>query len=141
MSIPRTIRRPALVATAALAAITVGAAPAMAHHCFIPMYSLNEPVSTNWFPVSAELGAFFEVGYEAQCPAAVDAGYDALRAEGLPVGIKIFEKMTIGDPKHTGRINPNGADGRGLEYFGADSPVIVDMVTTWVEGAEAVDCG
>ena len=141
MSILRTIRRPVLVATAALAAITVGAAPAMAHHCFIPMYSLNEPASDNWFPVSAELGAFFEVEYVAECQAAVDAGYDALRAQGLPVGIKVFEKMTIGDPKHTGRINPNGADGRGLEYFGADSPVPVAMVTTWVEGAESADCG
>ena len=29
--------------------------------------------------------------------------------------------MTIGDPKETGRTNPNGADGVGLEYFGAGS--------------------
>lgn len=39
----------------------------------------------------------------------------------LPVGLKVFEKMTIGDPKHVGRTNPNGADGKGLEYFGAAS--------------------
>ncbi|GAA4408349.1 hypothetical protein GCM10023168_25550 [Fodinibacter luteus] len=141
MSVLRSLRRPALVGAAAVAAVAVGAAPALAHHCFVPMYSLNEPASANWFPVSAELGAFYETGFEAGCEAAVEAGYDALRAEGLPVGIKIFEKMTIGDPKHTGRLNPNGADGRGLEYFGADSPVPVAMVTTWVEGAESVDCG
>ena len=81
MSVLRTIRRPALVATAALAAITVGAAPAMAHHCFVPMYSLNEPASPNWFPVSAELGAFFEVEYVA----------DAARKGGPEADAKLKE--------------------------------------------------
>lgn len=134
-------RRPLLVGAAAVAAIGLGAAPAMAHHCFIPMYSLNGPQSANWFVVSAELGAMFEVGYEAECAEAVDAGYAALRAEGLPVGIKIMEKMTIGDPKGEGRMNPNGADGKGLEYFGAGSELPMQMVGTWIAGAESVDCG
>ena len=141
MSFIRTIRRPALVGAAALTAIAVGAAPAMAHHCFVPMYSLDgAPTSANWFVVSAELGAVFEAGYEAPCAAAVEAGYDALEAAGLPVGIKIFEKMTIGDPMHEGRMNPNGADGKGLEYFGAGSGVPVEMVTTWIEGAQGASC-
>ncbi|WP_377643778.1 hypothetical protein [Oryzobacter terrae] len=133
-------RRPALVGAAALTAITVGAAPAMAHHCFVPMYSLTGPASPNWYVLTAEEGAGFE-GYTAGCPAAVDAGYAELRAEGLPVALKIFEKMTIGDPKHTGRMNPNGANGTGLEYFGAGSELPFQMVEAFVEGAESVDCG
>ena len=57
MSLPRSIRRSAFVGAAALTAVAVGAAPAMAHHCFIPMYSLSGPSSANWFVVSAEEGA------------------------------------------------------------------------------------
>ena len=141
MSLARSIRRSAFVGAAALTAVVVGAAPAMAHHCFIPMYSLNGPTSANWFVVSAELGAELEAGYTAPCDAAVEAGYDALRAEGLPVGIKIFEKMTIGDPKAQGRMNPNGANGVGLEYFGAGSELPFDMIGTFIEGAESAACG
>jgi hypothetical protein len=82
-----------------------------------------------------------EVGYTAGCDGAVDAGYEALEAAGLPVGIKIFEKMTIGDPKGEERIpNPNGADGKGLEYFGAGSSLPMEMVGTWIAGAESYTC-
>ena len=139
MSLPRSIRRSAFVGAATLTAVALGAAPAMAHHCFIPLYSLTGPTSENWFVVSAEMGAGFE-GYEAPCAAAVAAGYDALQEAGLPVGIKVFEKMTIGDPSHEGRMNPNGADGRGLEYFGAGSELPFEMVEAFIEGAEGADC-
>ena len=141
MSVSKRLRRPLLAVGGATAALFVAAPAAMAHHCFIPMYSLNGPTSSNWFVVSAELGAEFEAGYTAQCPEASAAGYDALRAARLPVGIKIFEHMTIGDPKETGRTNPNGANNKGLEYFGAGSELPVTMVMTWIEGAESVDCG
>jgi hypothetical protein len=136
----RSLRRPALVGAAALTAIAVGAAPAMAHHCYVPMYSLGGPVSQNWFVVDAQTGAQLIHDYAAPCDAAVEAGYAALRAEGLPVGIKLFEKMTIGDPKETGRMNPNGANGKGLEYFGAGSTLADDMVEVWMEGAQAASC-
>ena len=135
-----TLRRAGLAVAATGTAAVLAAAPAMAHHCFVPMYSLGGPASPNWFVLSAEDGARFEAGYEAGCDAAVEAGYAALRAARLPVAIKINEKMTIGDPKHTGRMNPNGADGKGLEYFGAGSELPFQMVATWVEGAESVDC-
>ena len=134
-----TVRRLGVVAAGAAAAIAVTAASASAHHCFVPMYSLDGPESANWFVLSAEDGAGFE-GYAADCDGARDAGYAALRDGGLPVGLKIFEKMTIGDPKHTGRTNPNGADGKGLEYFGAGSPLPEQMVATYVAGASAHDC-
>ncbi len=133
-------RRAALSGVGAVGALALGVSAASAHHCFIPMYSLNGPSSPNWLVVSAEMGAQFE-GIEAPtCDAAVEAGYDALRAAGLPVGIKIFEKMTIGDPKETGRMNPNGANGKGLEYFGAGSSLPMEMVMTWVAAAEAEGC-
>ena len=131
-----TVRRLGVVAAGAAAAIAVTAASASAHHCFVPMYSLDGPQSANWFVLSAEDGAGFE-GYAADCDGARDAGYAALRDGGLPVGLKIFEKMTIGDPKHTGRMNPNGANGKGLEYFGAGSPLPEQMVATYIAGAEA----
>lgn len=140
-SLPRSARRAALALAGAGTAAVLAASPAFAHHCFIPMYSLNGPASANWFVVSAEDGAMFEIGYEAKCDAAVEAGYAALRAEGLPVGIKIFDKMTIGDPKEKGRMNPNGANGKGLEYFGAGSQLPQQMVMTWVGAASATDCG
>lgn len=106
------------------------------------MYSLDAaPVSANWFVITAEAGAEMIAGYQAPCDEAVDAGYDALRADGLPLGIKIFEKMTIGDPKGTDRIpTPNGADGRGLEYFGAGSTLADEMLETWIDAAAAHDC-
>jgi len=140
MKVSKRLRRPLLAVGGATAALFIAAPAALAHHCFIPMYSLGGPTSSNWFVVSAEDGAMLEMEYSASCDAAVDAGYDALRAAGLPVGIKIFEKMTIGDPKETGRMNPNGANNKGLEYFGAGSMLAETMVETWIGGAESVDC-
>lgn len=135
-----TMRRLGVVSAAAAAAVAVTAGSASAHHCYVPMYSLSGPTSANWLVFSAEDGAGFG-GFEAGCPGAVQAGYDALRAERLPVGIKIFEKMTIGDPKGEGRIpNPNGANGVGLEYFGAGSTLADEMVETWIGAAAAYDC-
>ena len=134
-----TVRRLGVVTAGAAAAIAVTAASASAHHCFIPMYSLDGPASPNWFVISAEMGAGFE-GYVAECDGARDAGYAALREVGLPVALKVFEKMTIGDPKHTGRTNPNGANGKGLEYFAEGSPLPAEMVTTYVAGADAHVC-
>ena len=134
-----TFRRLGVVTAAAAATVAVTATSASAHHCFVPMYTLEGPTSSNWFVVSAEMGAAFE-GYTAECEGAGDAGYAALQAAGLPVGLKVFEKMTIGDPKHVGRTNPNGADGKGLEYFGAESPLPGQMVATYIAGADAYAC-
>ena len=79
MSMRTRIRRGALAATAATGAVVLGAAPAMAHHCYVPMYTLNAPASASWLVFSAEDGAREIAGYEAECAAAVDAGYAALR--------------------------------------------------------------
>ena len=141
MSMARWTRRALFTGVGAVGALAFGISSASAHHCFIPMYSLNGPTSANWFVVSAQEGALLEENYEAQCDAAAAAGYAALRAAKLPVGIKIFEKMTIGDPKGTGRMNPNGANNVGLEYFGADSELPFQMVGTWMAAAEATNCG
>lgn len=136
------VRRGLMASAAAAAALALGAAPAMAHHCFIPMYgNLDGPQSPNWFVASAEVGAAELAGYPTVCDEARDAGYDALRAAGLPVGIKIFAKMTIGDPKGEGRMNPNGANGKGLEYFEAGSTLPDEMIGTYIAAASEVDCG
>ena len=134
-----TLRRLGVVAAGAAAAVAVTAASASAHHCFVPMYSLAGPTSANWLVLTAADGAAYG-GYTAECAGANEAGYAALRAAGLPFGLKVFEKMTIGDPKHTGRMNPNGANGVGLEYFEAFSPLPGQMVETYVAGASAYDC-
>ena len=135
-----TMRRLGVVGAAAAAAVAMTAGSASAHHCYVPMYSLDGPTSSNWFVISAEEGAGMIAGFQADCDEAADAGYAALRAEGMPVGIKIFEKMTIGDPKDEGRMNPTGANGRGLEYFGAGSTLADDMVATWIAAADGYEC-
>ena len=78
----RSLRRAGLAVAATGTAAVLAAAPAMAHHCFIPMYSLDAPASANWFPLTAEDGAGFE-GYVAGCDAAVDAGCVLQRRPGL----------------------------------------------------------
>ena len=134
------MRRPLLVGAAAIAAIGLGAAPAMAHHCYIPMYSLNGPSSPNWEVTTAEMGAEEFMGL-ATCPARAEAGYAALREAGMPVAIKVKISKTIGDPKDEGRMNPNGANGKGLEYFGAGSSLAFDMLDVYIAAASEVTCG
>jgi hypothetical protein len=137
------VRRGTMAATGAVAALALGVSAASAHHCFIPMYSLSGPSSPNWEVVTAEAGAADPefAGFEAACDEAVAAGYDALKAAGLPVGIKIKVSKTIGDPKGEERIpNPNGANGKGLEYFGAGSTLPFEMLETYIGAASAYDC-
>lgn len=142
MSRSTIIRRGAVGGVAAFAAVALAASPALAHHCYIPMYSLNGPASANWEVITAEAGAAEFGIFVAECDEQVDAGYDALRDAGLPVGIKIKISKTIGDPKEEGRIpNPNGANGKGLEYFGAGSTLADDMLTVWVDAASSHGCG
>ncbi|WP_122263084.1 hypothetical protein [Ornithinimicrobium cerasi] len=141
MSRSTLVRRGLVAGTAAVAAVALGAGPALAHHCFVPMYSLNGPSSPNWFVATAELGAADIGGFTTDCDEARDAGYAALRDAELPVGIKIFGKMTIGDPKGEGRMNPNGANGKGLEYFEAGSGLPFQMIETYIAAASTVDCG
>lgn len=146
MTLRSALKRATVVTGAATALVLAGTTSASAWHCFVPMYSLNGPTSSaNWFVVSAEMGAQFEVGYATECDAAREAGYAALGEAGMPVGVKIFEKMTLGESatgKGQGAMhNPNGADGKGLEYFGHGSELPVEMVMTYIAGAESVECG
>lgn len=134
------IRRASIVGAAAVAAVVVSAASASAYHCYIPMYSLNGPQSDTCAVFTAEDGAAEIAGYTAPCEGAVEAGYDALEAAGFPVGIKIKVSKTIGDLKGEGKMNPQGADGHGLEYFGAGSILAEDMVTTWIVAASEYTC-
>jgi hypothetical protein len=143
MTVRSFIKRAGVVTGAATALVVMGATSASAHHCYIPMYSLNSPASANWIVFTAEDGAALFGGFETGCDAASDAGYAALEDADLPAGIKLFEKMTIGAPTEgaqgAGR-NPNGANGIGLEYFGSGSTLAEDMVATYIEGASSVTC-
>ncbi|HHU38316.1 MAG TPA: hypothetical protein GXZ45_03410 [Propionibacterium sp.] len=135
------LRRPLLIGAATVTAAVLAASPAFAHHCFIPMYSLQGPTkSANWFVVTAEAGAEMEAGFSTKCQAARDAGYAALRAQKMPVGLKIMISMTIADPKDEGRMAPNGANGKGLEYFGAGSTLPDEVLGTYIAAAAAVGC-
>lgn len=135
------VRRATVAAGTAAALVGVTAGAASAHHGYVPMHSLEGPTSSaNWFVVTAEFGTVNFGGYTLGCPEAADAGYAALEEAGMPLGIKIFEKMTIGDPKGEGWKNPNGVDGKGLEYFGAGSTLADDMLETWITGAESYEC-
>ena len=158
MSIRSLVKRAATVGGATTALVLAGTMSASAHHCFIPMYSLDGPVSANWFVVSAEAGAAEFAGFPTLCDAQRDAGYAALEEAGLPVGIRVFEKMTIGEgnnfadllenPDYQGPTgsgqgpahNPNGANGKGLEYFGAGSTLPDQMLGTYIGAASSVTC-
>jgi hypothetical protein len=139
----RTVRRSATVVAAAGAALAISAGAASAHDCFIPMYNLNGPQSANWEPITAEFAANNFAGFPTPCAGAAKAGYAALKAAGLPVGIKIYvgsnaneEHMTIG----SGSANPNLADGKGLENFQLMSPVPDQMLGTWISAAAQYTC-
>ena len=99
MTVRSLLKRAGAVTAASTALVLAGATSASAHHCFVPLYSLNGPTSANWFVVDAETVASFgddngEGGFVTGCDEARDAGYAALEDAGLPVAIKIFEKMS-----------------------------------------------
>ena len=154
MTVRSLLKRAGVVTGAATALVVFGATAASAHHCYVPMYSLNGPTSSaNWEVYSAERAVNEFFGLEL-CDAQREAGYAALEDAGLPVGIKLFGKMTIGEgnnvknvdeegPTGSGRgaaHNPNGADSRGLEYFGAGSTLADDMLGTFVDTVMATPC-
>ncbi|GAA1921812.1 hypothetical protein [Nocardioides marmoribigeumensis] len=142
MRITTTTRRTATVVATAGAALALAAGAASAHDCFVPMQSLNAPVSANWEAINAEQIAGFGFGYEAPCAGASKAGYAALKAAGLPVGVKIYVgsnaagEMTIGG--HS--ANPNLADGKGLDNFEAGSELPFQIAGVWYDAASHHVC-
>ena len=66
----------ALNLVGAFLSIAVAATSASAHHCFVPMYSLDGPTSSNWIVLTAEDGATFLAGFETKCDGARDAATD-----------------------------------------------------------------
>ncbi|KGN37849.1 hypothetical protein [Knoellia subterranea] len=137
MSLSRWGRRALFSTVGGAAALGLGVSAASAHHCYIPMYTLNAPASPNWLTFTAA-GAAEEFGiFTPECDAQVDAGYAALRAAGLPVAIKIFEHGVIGGQSK----NPNRSNGVGLEDFEQGSTLADEMLGTWVGAAAATSCG
>lgn len=149
------VKRAGVVAGTAAALVALGSTAASAHDCFIPMYTLNAPHSANWISFSAEEGAAEIAGFATECDAQREAGYGALREAGLPVGLRIFGHMTIGEGynyivsgqtgESTGSgqgadTNPNGANNVGLEYFEAGSTLPDEMLGTYIGAASQVTC-
>jgi hypothetical protein len=143
MALRRLLGRAGVITGAASALVLLASTAASAHHCYIPMYSLNEPQSENWFVYTLESAAA-EVAQVEVCDAQAAAGYAAVEEAGLPVGIKIFEKMTLGyGMQGNGKgaeNNPNGANGVGLEYFGAGSTLADDALGMFIEVAMQTPC-
>jgi hypothetical protein len=133
--VKRNIYRAGVVVAAAAVSIGAATSSASAHDCIIPMNTLKGPASANWFTLTAQDGALFIAGFEPECEAQTAAGYAALRAENLPVALRVSEKKSIGE----GSNNPNLANGKGLENF-AGSPLPEQMVTTFVAGASSASC-
>jgi hypothetical protein len=133
--VKRNIYRAGVVVAAAAVSIGAATSSASAHDCIIPMNTLKGPASANWFTLTAQDGALFIAGFEPECEAQTSAGYAALRAEKLPVALRIFEQKTIGE----GSSNPNLGNGKGLENF-ESSPLPEQMVTTFVAGASSASC-
>lgn len=129
--------RPLSVLAGTIALVVGGAGAASAHHCYIGTQSTNGPKSANWFFITVE-DAAAEFGiFDTQCEAQTDAGYAALKDAGLPFSIKVFEKMTIAG----GSSNPNLADGKGLEHFGAGSTAADEALMTFAQVASSTSCG
>jgi hypothetical protein len=143
MALRRRLGRAGVITGAASALVLLGSTAASAHHGYIPMYSLQGPQSSNWMVFTVEDAAAEFGGFDA-CEAQAAAGYAALEEAGLPVGIKIFEKMTLGDGmqgKGKGDdTNPNGANSVGLEFFGHESPLADDALATFIEAGMGVAC-
>ena len=143
MALRRLLGRAGVTTGAASALLLLSSTAASAHHCYIPMYSLNGPQSGNWSVYTLERAALEEAGVEV-CDAQAAAGYAAVEEAGLPVGIKIFSKMTLGDGmqgKGKGDdTNPNGANGVGLEYFGHGSTLAFEALGLFVEVAMQTPC-
>ena len=62
--------------------MVIGAAAASARDCFIPMYTLNAPGSSNWFVVTAEQGA--SIGPDGEFGTGDITPCDAARMPGTP---------------------------------------------------------
>jgi hypothetical protein len=130
--------RPAAVLAGSVAILVAGATAASAHHCYIGTKSLNGPKSANWIHLTVPAAAADPeiAGFVAECPAAEKAGLAALKDQGLPLSIKIFEKKTIGE----GSNNPNLDNGKGLEHFGAGSTLAFDALGTYIAVASSTSC-
>jgi len=110
--------------------------PALAHECYIATKSTNGPQSANWsfFTVADAAGLFG--GFEAACDEQLDAGEAALRAAGLPLSVKVFNRFTLAE-KAPSKVT---SDNKGLEHFGDGSTLADEALGTFIGAAAATDC-
>lgn len=127
----RTVRRLVTTTGATAGALALLTGTALAHECYVGTGSTRTPHTTNWFAISvADAAATFGMLPE-ECVPDVTAGNAALKAEGLPLSIRVFERFTLAEKAapHT------QSDGKGLEHFEAGSTLADDALATYVEAA------
>ena len=129
-------RRLTVTATATVGALTLLTGTALAHDCFVPTRSLNGPSSDNWHVVTVPDAAVMFGMVADPCPAQVDAGVAAVRAEGLPLSFKIFANSTIGAKAANGTLT----NGKGLENFASGSELPFQTVGVYAVAANATSC-
>jgi hypothetical protein len=117
-------------------ALTLLTGTALAHDCFIGTKNLNGPSSDSWHVVTVPEAAVFFGAVTEPCPAQVDAGLAAVRAEKLPLTFRIFARQTIGEKAANGTLS----NGKGLENFTADSPLPAQTVGVYAAAANATAC-
>lgn len=129
-------KRFTVTTTATLGAFALLTGTALAHDCYVPTKSLNGPVSDNWHVINVPQAAEDFGMLVTPCPAQVDAGIAALRADGLPLSIKVFMRQTIGEKAGGGTLT----NGKGLENFAAGSTLADEALMTYVAAASSTPC-
>ena len=129
-------RRLAVTTTATVGALTLLTGTALAHDCFVPTKSLNGTQSDNWHVYTVPEVAVMFGAVQQPCPAQVEAGIAAVRADGLPLSFKIFGKQTIGAKAANGTL----ANGKGLENFLAGSTLPDQTVGVYAAAVQLTPC-
>ena len=126
----RTVRRTLTTAGTTAGAFAALTGTALASTCYLATPAPNAPRSDAWYvAVIADV-----VGYE--CPAQRDAGNAALRAEGLPLSLRVKAD------RHLAAKAPEqaSANGKGMESFDYGEPDFTRIAGTYAEAAFAVSC-
>jgi hypothetical protein len=129
-------RRLTVTATATVGALTLLTGTALAHDCFVGTKSLNGTQSDNWHVVTVPDAAVMFGMVTDPCPAQVEAGLAAVRAEKLPLSFKIFDHSTIGEKAANGTLT----NGKGLENFAAGSELPFQTVGVYAAAASTTAC-
>jgi hypothetical protein len=130
------VRKLAVMAGTATAALVMTATPAFAHHCFLVNAAPNshQGKSESW--VRVELAEVLTEpqpdGFGLECDAQVDATLEQVTAAGLPTVFFINAKKTLPDA---------GGPGKGGIDHIESSPIVAEIGAIAGEVLATVPCG